>query len=115
MKEAEIEKEETIGVKARSVLWYLTFFGFAINYIIRINASIAIVDMIDTNYKKSTTNKTIATSECIETPINFTLASELNEIESDSKYVSLERRFLDFLGVSHVTISDEVNDRLIAG
>jgi hypothetical protein len=101
MKKVEVEKEGEIGVKARSVLWYLTFFGAAINFIIRINASIAIVDMIDSNYKK--------------TPINFTLTSELNEIESDSKHVSLERRFLDFLGVSHVKISDEVNDRLIPG
>lgn len=25
--------DEEIGIKARSVLWYLTFFGFAINYV----------------------------------------------------------------------------------
>jgi hypothetical protein len=110
-----IEEEREIGVKARSVLWYLVFFGAAINFIIRINASIAIVDMIDVNFKKTTSNKTIVTSECIEAPVNFTLAAELNEIDSELKYVSLERRFLDFLGVSHVTINDKVNDRVLAG
>lgn len=32
---AKMEAEETVGVKARSVLWYLTFVGFAMNYMIR--------------------------------------------------------------------------------
>lgn len=36
MEKGNVEKEGAIGVKARSVLWYLTFFGFAINYVIRI-------------------------------------------------------------------------------
>lgn len=102
-----IEKEGAIGVKARSVLWYLTFFGFTINYIIRINASIAIVDMIDVNFKKSS-NNTVVTSECIidtqRNFTNFTTSAELsNEVKLESKYVSLERRLLDYLGVSHVT------------
>lgn len=100
-----IEREGEIGVKARTVLWYLAFSGFAINYIIRINASIAIVDMIDTNFKKSLSNKTIVTSECIvstNTSTNTTaeLGNELNL--DDAKYVSLERRFLDYLGVSPI-------------
>jgi len=94
-------EEETDGPRARSVLWYLTFFGFAINYIIRINASIAIVDMIDVNYK-SASNKTIVTSECI-VERNLTTSPELsNETNLDARYVSLERRFLDFLGVSQL-------------
>lgn len=33
-------------VDARTVLWYLTFCGFAINYMIRININITIVDMV---------------------------------------------------------------------
>ena len=101
----QIEKEGEIGIKARSVLWYLTFFGFAINYIIRINASIAIVDMIDVKFKKPASNKTVVTSECInEAHRNFTASAELNQkinFDEKSKYVSLERRFLDFLEVSH--------------
>lgn len=115
--------EKDVGVKSRSVLWYLTFFGFAINYILRINASITIVgrwlsivdswscllkiyvsDMIDLNYRKSSSNKTIVTSECIVIDTNLSsispeLSNEFNLAETE-KYVSLERRFLDFLGVS---------------
>jgi hypothetical protein len=97
-----IEKEGDIGLKARTVLWYLTFFGFAINYIIRINASITIVDMIDATNVKPSSNKTIVTSECIAER-NFSLSpelsNELNLAESE-KYLSPERRLLDFLGVS---------------
>ena len=104
----EIEKEGEIGIKARSVLWYLTFFGFAIIYISQINASIAIVGMISINLNNSTHNTTVVTSECIiESHRNFTTSAELNYEanldEEQSKYISLERRFLDFLGVSHVT------------
>lgn len=104
MVKAPIEREGSIGVKARSALWYLTFFGFAINYIVRINASIAIVDMIDVNYKKSSTiNRTIVTSECI-VEVNFTTPEIFNGTSTEQiqtlGYVSLERRFLDYLGVS---------------
>jgi Major Facilitator Superfamily len=112
-----VEKEGSIGVKARSVLWYLTFFGFAINYIIRINVSIAIVDMIDVNYKRSRpSNETVVTC-IVETQTNFTTSQELgNEVnlEANLKHISLERRFLDFLEVSHVTTSlfDKVSDNV---
>lgn len=100
---AGIEKEGAIGVKARSVLWYLTFFGFAINYIIRITASIAIVDMIDPNFRRSSGNKTIVTSECFgEVNLSTTSAELGNEIKLE-KHVSLERRFLDHLGVRQDT------------
>lgn len=97
----ETGQEETVGIKARSVLWYLTFFGFAINYIVRINASITIVDMIDRNYKRAASNRTIITSECIAA-INLTQTSELDsefDSEQSSKYVSLERRLLDYYEV----------------
>ena len=97
-----VEKEGEIGLKARTVLWYLTFFGFAINYIVRINAAIAIVDMIDVNYRKSSGNKTIVTSECI-VERNLTLLQEANNeinLVENTKYVSLERRLLDFFEVN---------------
>lgn len=100
----EIPKEGSIGIKSRTVLWYLTFSGFAINYIIRVNVPIAIVDMIDANYKKTASNRTVVTSECIAA-INMTsteLVNELNLVE-ESKYVSMERRLLDFLGVRQAT------------
>jgi hypothetical protein len=35
MSGVQMELEETVGIKARSVLWYLTFVGFAMNYMIR--------------------------------------------------------------------------------
>lgn len=73
--------------------------------------SIAIVDMIDVNYKKSSGNKTIFTSECIVEQ-NLTSSPELsNEINlaENFKYVSFERRFLDFLGVSHTVNIINVN------
>lgn len=35
-----------IQVKSRTVLWYYVFVGFAVNYMIRINVNIAIVDMV---------------------------------------------------------------------
>lgn len=100
LKEGEIK-----GVKSRTVLWYLTFSGFAINYIIRINVPIAIVEMIDLNYKKTSANKTIISSECI-IQANQSVMSEIRKPDNasnflvDEKYVSMERRLLNYLGVS---------------
>lgn len=93
------------GIKARTVLWYLAFFGFAINTIVRINSSIAIVDMIDINFKKSTNvNKTVAVSECIASDAGGGRNSTINLISSiglvnNTKYVSMERKFLDYFEV----------------
>lgn len=99
-REGEIE-----GVKARSVLWYLTFFGFAVNYIIRINVSLAIVDMVDLKHRKSVSNKAIVTSECIVQE-NYTLTSEMENqdkinftSDKEEKYISIERRLLNKLEV----------------
>lgn len=106
----KVEKEGAIGLRTRSVLWYLTFFGFGINYILRINASITIVDMIDTSFRKSTGDRKIVTSECIA-ETNWTTRTELiNEGTSveNTKYVSLERRLLDVLGVRHSIIEFNV-------
>lgn len=97
-----MEAEGTTGIKARSVLWYLTFVGFAMNYMIRININIAIVDMIHDDFK----GKHVVMSECISL-VNATnetyydiigAATEVAVIEKS--YVSLEKRLLDYLGVS---------------
>lgn len=40
-------------VKARTVLWYLVFVGFAVNYMIRINLNITIVEMVRNSKLKS--------------------------------------------------------------
>lgn len=37
---------KTKGINARTILWYMVFFGFAVDYMIRININITIVDMI---------------------------------------------------------------------
>lgn len=100
----EEERERTRGVKTRNILWYLAFFGFGINYIIRINVSIAIVEMVDANMKKSSGNQTVVTSECIiarNSTQSKVMEDEL-QLSEDTKHVSLERRLLDFLGVSHL-------------
>ncbi|XP_055840179.1 sialin [Episyrphus balteatus] len=39
-------------VQARTVLWYLVFIGFAVNYMIRINLNITIVEMVMSKAKK---------------------------------------------------------------
>lgn len=96
-----IVEEKTEGIRARTILWYMTFFGFAVNYIIRINASIAIVDMIDVSYKKaSDENRTIITSECIVS-LNATgeFQNKTHEDDGKNRYVSMERRFLDYFEV----------------
>lgn len=104
---AMVPNEDNIGVKARTVLWYLTFVGFAVNYMIRINASISIVDMIDGNFKRSS-NASDLMSECItnETFNVITNGSSVGEFFSTTtqlsqpmKHVSVERKLLDYLEV----------------
>lgn len=64
---------------ARGVLWYLVFFGFAVNYMIRINLNIAIVAMIQ---PKPSSNVSL-TSEClvvVPSPHNETGGSNLSVV-----------------------------------
>lgn len=123
-KSAEGEK---CGNKQRTILWYIVFVGFSVNYMIRININIAIVEMIDTNFKKST-NNTIITSECLTIqnytyPVNVTnnnWKQDDNENKSTSEkkkeYISLEKRFLDtFEVIISKCISNKygiVNDKM---
>lgn len=106
-------------MKSRSILWYLVFFGFSVNYMIRININIAIVDMIDSNFKKAT-NNTIITSECLTAqnytyPVNVTnnvwkQDEKQNKTTSEKKnYISLEKRFLDAF---EVIISNQISATL---
>nr|CAD7421431.1 unnamed protein product [Timema poppensis] len=48
---------------ARDVLWYVVFFGFAINYMVRININIAIVSMVRPRGAEPS-NTTVHVSEC---------------------------------------------------
>lgn len=96
---------DEVRFKQRSILWYLVFFGFSINYCIRINVNIAIVDMIDENFRK-TTNTSIE-SECFEKlHKNSTMTTENSTTfapkEEGKRFPSLETKLLDALGVKIV-------------
>lgn len=96
-----MEPEQSVGVKARTVLWYLTFFGFAINYMIRINVNIAIVDMISAEFK----GKNVVMSECVEfvnasSQTFYNVSEGHDAIIREKTYISAEKRLLDFIGVS---------------
>lgn len=56
-----VGKNQTVN--CRTVLWFLAFFGFMINYIYRVNINIAIVEMV--NYHKTSTIDNNHSSECI--------------------------------------------------
>lgn len=55
-----VGKKQTIN--CRTVLWFLAFFGFMINYMYRININIAIVEMVGA---RKTSGLTSHSSECI--------------------------------------------------
>lgn len=102
-----LPNEDNIGVKARTVLWYLTFVGFAVNYMIRINASISIVDMIDGNFKRSS-NANNLVSECIANETFSVMGNESSwddsfvitkQLPQPMKHMSVERKLLDYLEV----------------
>ncbi|CAG9799840.1 unnamed protein product [Chironomus riparius] len=88
--------EDDVGIKARSVLWYLTFIGFAMNYMIRININIAIVDMISPEFK----SKAVTSSECFSTNITMSKNESLM-FDHSARFVSFEKRILDYFGVEY--------------
>lgn len=93
-----MEEEEVVGVKARSVLWYLTFVGFAMNYMIRININITVVSMISDEFK----GKNLVMSDCftVVNSTNVTFYDVSDDVVEDGRnYVSLEKRLLDWLEV----------------
>lgn len=104
--------------KQRSILWYLVFIGFSVNYMIRININISIVDMIDQSYRKPTNSASVE-SECFVKE-NFTIDEDLIEIlrnssstiiDSKRKFPSLERIFLDALGVIEIEHETERSNK----
>lgn len=64
--------EKVRGINCRTVLYYVTFVGFMVNYMLRINMNIAIVEMV----ARKPTSTIHQTSECIisatinSTPVN---------------------------------------------
>lgn len=60
----------------------MTFWGFAINYVIRMNINIAIVSMVVKNPIKDT-NKTI-TNECPTDHVTFKTDNTLMQVQSSA-------------------------------
>lgn len=91
------------GIKTRTVLWFLTFLGFAINYMIRITVNIAIIDMIDINYK-SQSAKNLNITDCDIQKDNKitqgTYEGQRNLSFDNEKFISIERRILQKFQVS---------------
>lgn len=97
-----IAQTDDVKVKQRTILWFLVFTGFSINYMIRINVNIALIDMLDSVYKKPSNTPNVSI-ECVDTTNDvYTNDTEnLNNdlIENEHTRLSLERRLLDFLSV----------------
>lgn len=76
-----IGKKQTVN--CRTVLWFLTFFGFMINYMFRININIAIVEMVATRKVSSVSH----VSECIvESMVNSTILSSTAAVHPVCKH-----------------------------
>lgn len=92
-------------INARTVLWYFSFVGFAINYMLRVNINIAITEMVTMNASTHTGHL----SECVVDGFavgnttaahsNFT-RSIIEDISSRALSYTWEQHILDFFGVS---------------
>lgn len=112
-----IPSDGKLSVEARTVLWYMTFMGFIVNYMLRINLNITIVDMIVTRdapisstllpaLASNLTNATLASNTTYLAPL-ATVTSVQNVSVRPERY-SWERQFLDWANVSkskHVLFS----------
>lgn len=47
VKTVQISEQQVEGVKARTILWYLVFFGFAINYVVSSNFFIIFIQFVN--------------------------------------------------------------------
>lgn len=89
-------------VEARTVLWYLVFVGFAINYMIRINLNIAIVHMVMAKPKQE--EFLISVGNGSNPSENFTTTFDLTE---DDRGSSMEKWFLDLFKVGVSCIQND--------
>ncbi|KAI8123658.1 hypothetical protein FF38_12474 [Lucilia cuprina] len=101
----------TSGVQARTVLWYLTFVGFAVNYMIRINLNITIVEMVVTGGKSLKQPETLSNDATIVTVLNGSkLLTHIDDnnrstvapglIHKGSKY-SLEKHLFNLTNIEY--------------
>lgn len=97
------------SINARTVLWYFSFFGFAINYMLRVNINIAITEMVTLSASKA---NTVEMSECVvdqlENSNTLLVHSNLSSLMIEHVMpraipsYSLEQQILDFFGVRFV-------------
>uniref|UniRef100_A0A1A9VAA2 Major facilitator superfamily (MFS) profile domain-containing protein n=1 Tax=Glossina austeni TaxID=7395 RepID=A0A1A9VAA2_GLOAU len=86
-------------VQARTVLWYLVFMGFAVNYMIRINLNITIVEMITTKRAAAAVLKiTRAANENNGTATNQLLSHYA--AKQNSKF-SFEKHLLNLVNIPY--------------
>lgn len=84
-------------IKQRRILWYLVFAGFSVNYMIRCNLNIAIIDMVvEPSHLKKSSGASNISYECFEN-------AEEDDYNIDTathrSFYSLERNLLQFLSV----------------
>uniref|UniRef100_A0A0K8W4V3 Vesicular glutamate transporter 3 n=1 Tax=Bactrocera latifrons TaxID=174628 RepID=A0A0K8W4V3_BACLA len=87
-----------VEVQARTVLWYLVFIGFAVNYMIRINLNITIVEMIA---KKPLLAPTITTQAPLLT--NFKQSAFVNSNNSNSIHANITSNSVVAITSNHST------------
>jgi hypothetical protein len=86
-------------------MWYLVFVGFSVNYMIRININIALIDMLDATFKKSSLNQS---SEClIVDKLLLNNSSAIRDVQHvnkqiESNFLSIERKLLETLSVGSI-------------
>ncbi|XP_037717338.1 sialin [Drosophila subpulchrella] len=79
-------------VEARTVLWYMSFLGFIVNYMLRINLNITIVDMIA---GKGEIPSNVTLNSSIANSTDLAALPELND------RFSLERWYLDWANIPY--------------
>lgn len=101
---------DEVRIKQRTILWFLVFIGFSVNYLIRININIALIDMLDEKFIKSSNSDSFnITKECVKEnkyPLNISKATFdlLNsqypkEVVERERVFSIERYLLDAFSV----------------
>lgn len=89
-------------IKQRTILWYLVFIGFSVNYMQRCNLNIAIIDMVSTDTappKLSVTNLSV-TNKCLDnTEENFHNGNNETLNSRRESFYSFERHLLTLLSV----------------
>lgn len=62
---------------ARTVLWYIVFAGFAVNYMVRINMNIAMVSMVNWKFLKNPNKTSQSQCEKVDVRINSSIEDEV--------------------------------------